>query len=115
MVPELNERDTMYLPLVARFGSLNEAPFKRAVHLLRHRLLRPGVGYADFARLEAVDFSDRSEDLLLGRRPPYLVYVVQTRNLDDARGDRGWLANPSAASDGSWRIAPRPRRRDPDR
>ncbi len=69
VLPELDEKDELYLPLVARFGSLNEEPFKIGVHRLRPRLLRPGVGYADFAQIKAVDFSGHSEDVLLGRVP----------------------------------------------
>lgn len=69
VIPELDAGDEMYLPMAARFGNLNETPFKKGVHHLRPGLLKPDVQYSDFAQLETIDFSDQYEDLLTGRVP----------------------------------------------
>jgi hypothetical protein len=41
----------------------------------------------------------------VGNKPPYLVSVARERNLDDAHGGRGWLANLSRLR---WLVANRP-------
>lgn len=103
VVPELDEDDALYLPLMARFGSLDEEPFKRSVHRLRQGLLRPDVKYADYAQLETVDFRNRPEDLLLGRVPADRVEddprephkLVELTRVGLATRGPGWSGNPT--------------------
>jgi hypothetical protein len=69
VVPELDEDDPLYLPLVARFGVVDDDALRRAIrrHMYEYRDLP--VDYSDFVRLERIDFSGHLEDALLGRVP----------------------------------------------
>ncbi len=69
VVAELSDNDPLYLPVLARWGALDDAALGRAVRRLWYEYRDLPVGYSAFARLRPVDFSGHPTDALLGRVP----------------------------------------------
>ncbi len=69
VVPNVVEDDPLYLPILARWGALDDGALKRAVRRLRYEYRDLPVEYSDFARLRRIDFSGHPDDALLGRIP----------------------------------------------
>lgn len=61
-----DENDPLYLPLISRFGRLNESFIEER---LRYHQLLSGVNYSRFAEVRDVDLSGKTEDVLLGMLP----------------------------------------------
>jgi hypothetical protein len=81
VVPDVAEDDPLYLPILARWGALDDGALKRAVGRLRYEYRELPVNYSDFARLRRIDFSEYPADALLGRVP--------TAAADDLNPDLG--------------------------
>lgn len=69
VVPDVAEDDPLYLPILARWGALDESALKRAIRSLRYEYRDLPVDYSDFARLHRINFSGHPADALLGRVP----------------------------------------------
>ena len=69
VVAELAEDHPLYLPLIARWGALDDEALKRAVGYHRHGYRDLPVDHSAMIRQGRVDFSNHPEDLLLGRVP----------------------------------------------
>jgi hypothetical protein len=73
VLPDVAEDDPLYLPILARWGALDDSALKRAVGRLRYEYRDLPVNYSDFARLLRIDFSEHPTDALLGRVPAVLA------------------------------------------
>lgn len=69
VVPDLSEGDPLYLPILARWGALDDNALRRAVRRSHHEYRDLPVEYSGFAKLQRVDLSGHPADALVGRVP----------------------------------------------